>query len=175
MFGDDSVNLIFGHFNVCNLFLSGQNNLNNRLVLADADTTCLGYLYVGNGYTYHIEAEMDAYGRRNAFMITSETDNANVESLIKEVYKELRRLVDEPIPEAEVELVRNYILGELCREYEERFAKSEVFINAWLSGESFESVNKYLETVRGVAVADLQRVAKEVLDRNEMIEIVVGE
>ena len=71
--------------------------------------------------------------------------------------------------------MRNYILGELCREYEERFAKSEVFINAWLSGESFESVNKYLETVRSVAVADLQRVAKEVLDRNEMIEIVVGE
>jgi len=128
-----------------------------------------------NGYTYHIEAEMDAYGHRNAFMVTSETDNVNVEPLVKEVYKELRRLVDEQIPEAEVELVRNYILGELCREYEERFAKSEVFINAWLSGESFESVNKYLETVRTVTVADLQRVAKDVLDRDEMIEIVVGE
>ena len=55
-----------------------------------------------NGYTYHIEAEMDAYGRRNAFMITSETDNANVESLVKEVYKALRSLVYEPIPEADV-------------------------------------------------------------------------
>ena len=93
----------------------------------------------------------------------------------KEVYKELRRLVDESIPEAEVELVRNYILGELCREYEERFAKSEVFINACLSGESFESVNKYLETVRTVIAADLQRVAKDVFDRKDMIEIVVGE
>lgn len=128
-----------------------------------------------NGYTYHIEAEMDAYGQRNAFMITSETDNANVELLVKEVYKELRRLVNEPIPDSEVKLVRSYVLGELCREYEERFAKSEVFINAWLSGESFESVNKYLETVRTVTAADLQRVAKEVLDRDEMIEIVVGE
>ena len=58
---------------------------------------------------------------------------------------------------------------------EERFAKSEVFINAWLSGESFESVNKYLETVRTVTAADLQRVAKDIFDREDMIEIVVGE
>ena len=128
-----------------------------------------------NGYTYHIEAEVDAYGVRNAFMITSETDHDNVEPLVKEVYKEIRRLVDEPIPDSEVELVRSYIMGELCREYEERFAKSEVFINAWLSGESFESVNRYLETVRTVTSADLHRVAKAFLDRDNIIEIVVGQ
>ena len=127
-----------------------------------------------NGYTYHIEAEVDAYGSRTAFMVTSETDHANVEPLIDEVYKEIRRLVNEPIPESEVELVRSYILGELCREYEERFAKSEVFVNSWLSGESFDSVNDYLKTVRTVTSADLQRVAKAVFERDGMIEIVVG-
>ena len=107
-------------------------------------------------------------------MVTSETDHANVEPLIDEVYKEIRRLVNEPIPESEVELVRSYILGELCREYEERFAKSEVFVNSWLSGESFDSVNDYLKTVRTVTSADLQRVAKAVFERDGMIEIVVG-
>ena len=28
-----------------------------------------------NGYTYHIQAELDAYGKKNAFMITTETTN----------------------------------------------------------------------------------------------------
>ena len=127
-----------------------------------------------NGYTYHIDAEIDAYGHRNAFMITSETDHDNVEPLIREVYREIRRLVEEPVPAGEVELVRNYILGELCREYEERFAKSEVFVNAWLSGESFASVNAYLETVRSVTSEDLYRVARTHLKDRDMIEIVVG-
>ena len=39
-----------------------------------------------NGYTYHISAEVDAYGKRNAFMISSETANEYVELCIKEIY-----------------------------------------------------------------------------------------
>ena len=128
-----------------------------------------------NGYTYHISAEVDAYGRRNAFMISSETANEYVEPCIKEIYKEIERLCNEPIPESEVEHVRNYILGEMCRECEGLTAKSEVFVNAWLSGESFASVNEYLEVVKSVTAAELNRVAKEYLKPCEMIEIVVGD
>ena len=128
-----------------------------------------------NGYTYHISAEVDAYGKRNAFMISSETANEYVEPCIKEIYKELERLCNEPITDSEVEHVRNYILGEMCRECEGLTAKSEVFVNAWLSGESFASVNEYLEVVKSVTAAELNRVAKEYLKPCEMIEIVVGE
>jgi predicted Zn-dependent peptidase len=91
-----------------------------------------------------------------------------------QVGKELLRLVNEPIPEAEVELVRNYILGELCREYEERFAKSEAFINAWLSGEPFESVNDYIRVVRSVTPAQLAETARRYLGGRQLIEIVAG-
>ena len=127
-----------------------------------------------NGYTYHIAAELDAYGRRNAFMISSECDCQYVDPLIKEVYNEIDRLVNEPIPEEEVELVRNYILGELTREYEGQFAKAEVFINAMLSGEEFESVNDYLQVVRNITAAELEEVARNYLKRDRMIEIIAG-
>ena len=127
-----------------------------------------------NGYTYHISAEVDAYGKRNAFMISSETANEYVELCIKEIYKEINRLRNEPISEGEVEHVRNYILGEMCRECEGLTAKSEVFVNAWLSGESFAAVNDYLEVVKCVTASELNRVAKEYLNPQEMIEIVVG-
>ena len=127
-----------------------------------------------NGYTYHISAEVDAYGKRNAFMISSETANEYVELCIKEIYKELERLCNDSITDSEVEHVRNYILGEMCRECEGMTAKSEVFVNAWLSGESFASVNDYLEAVKTVTAKDLNRVAKEYFDLGNMIEIVVG-
>ena len=103
---------------------------------------------------------------------TGETENVYFLNLVDEA--DLMALTEE-LEDSEVELVRSYILGELCREYEERFAKSEVFINAWLSGESFESVNRYLGTVRTVTSADLHRVAKAFLDRDNIIEIVVGQ
>ena len=128
-----------------------------------------------NGYTYHIEAEIDAYGGRNAFMISTETDNEYVEPLLVEVDKELKRLRDEDIPKEELELVRNYTLGELCREYEGILPKAEVFISLWLSGQPFEAVNEYLDTVCTVSQSELRTLAQEYLQPEQMSQIVVGE
>ena len=50
-----------------------------------------------NGYTYHIEADLSAFGRRNAFSVTSEAANEYVQPLIDEVYNEFRRLQTEPV------------------------------------------------------------------------------
>ena len=127
-----------------------------------------------NGYTYHIAAELDAYGHRNAFMITSEAATEYVEPLLKEVYREMERLVAEPVEESEMELVRNYIMGELCREYEGQSAKSEVFINTWLSGVDFSSVNRYIDEIKSVTPSDLQRLAREYFSKERMIEIIAG-
>ena len=107
-------------------------------------------------------------------MISSETATEYVEPLINEVYKELDRLVAEPVEVAEIELVRNYIMGELCREYEGQSAKSEVFINAWLSGVGFESVNNYLDEIKTVTTADLHRLAREYFKKENIIEIIAG-
>lgn len=128
-----------------------------------------------NGYTYHIWAEVDAYGKYNAFMISSEVANEYVEPCLKEIYKELERLCDEPVTDAEVEHVRNYILGEMCRECEGLTARSEVFVNAWLSGESFTSVNDYLKVVKSVTAEELNMVARKYFQSRKMIEIVVGD
>jgi predicted Zn-dependent peptidase len=127
-----------------------------------------------NGYTYHIAAKVDAYGRRNAFMVSSETANEYVEPLIKEVYNEIGALLEKPVSDNELELVRHYIMGELCREYEGVSAKSEVFINTCLSGESFDSVNQYIKAVSSITSEKLYYVAKKYLSRENMIEIVAG-
>lgn len=127
-----------------------------------------------NGYTYQISAEIDAYGVRNAFMISSETATEYVDSCISEIYHEIDRLVNEPIPQEEVEHVRNYVLGEMCREFEGLTPRSEVFVNTLLSGEGFESVNKYLDVVRNVTADELQYIAQKYFDRERMIEIVAG-
>ena len=127
-----------------------------------------------NGYTYDIISEIDAYGKDNVFVVSSQAATEYVEPLLEELYKEIERLQNEEIPAEEVELVRNYIMGELCREYEGAMAKSEVFVNAWLSGDGFDSVNRYIDAIKLVTPQKLQLVARKYLQRDKMFEIVVG-
>jgi predicted Zn-dependent peptidase len=62
----------------------------------------------------------------------------------------------------------------MCREFEGLAPRSEAFVNAWLSGDDFSSVNDYLEIVRTVTPDELMLVAQKYLDRKKMIEIVAG-
>lgn len=127
-----------------------------------------------NGYTYHIEADISAFGKRNALVVTSETSNEYVAPLVAEVYNEFRRLQNELVSPKEMEKLRNCTLGELCREYEGVIAKADIFINTYLSGEPFESVNKYLNVVRTATPEDFMRMAQAHLSPEKMIEIVAG-
>lgn len=127
-----------------------------------------------NGYTYHIEADVAAFGSRNAFSVTSEAANEYVQPLIDEVYNEFRRLQTEPVGAEEMEKLRNCTLGELCREYEGALAKADVFINTWLSGEPFDGVNSYLNVVRTATSEDFMRLACKYLLPENMVEVVAG-
>ncbi len=127
-----------------------------------------------NGYTYHIESELSTFGKRHVLSITTETANKYVEPLIKEVYNELHRLQNEAVPDEEMQKLRNSTLGELCREYEGPSAKADVFISTWLSGEPFDSVNRYLETIRTTPPEEFMRIARLHLHPEEMIEVIAG-
>jgi predicted Zn-dependent peptidase len=127
-----------------------------------------------NGYTYHIEADLSAFGSRNAFCVTSEAANEYVQPLIDEVYNEFRRLHTEPVSVEEMEKLRNCTLGELCREYEGVLAKADVFINTWLSGEPFDGVNSYLNVVRTATAENFMHLACKYLLPEKMIEVVAG-
>ena len=127
-----------------------------------------------NGFTYHIWAELDTYGDKCAFMISSEMATEYVEPCLAEIYKEIERLKNEPIEVEEIEHGRNYILGEMCREVEGVSARAEVFVNAWLSGEGFEGVNEYLKVVESVTPDELMEVARKYFCNDKMIEVVVG-
>ena len=54
-------------------------------------------------------------------MISTEAANEYIEPLIKEVYHEMDRLCEERVPKEELEMVRNYMLGDMCRSYESAF------------------------------------------------------
>ena len=80
------------------------------------------------GYTYGISAGTMFYPDSGILLISTETDNEYVEPLIREIYHEIDKLHTGTVSEAELSMVRNYMLGEMCRNYESPFSLAD----AWM-------------------------------------------
>ena len=63
------------------------------------------------GYTYGIYAQLVAYSGLSTLVISSQTAVEHTDDLIKEVYNEINKLVNEPIPDEELQMVKRYYTG----------------------------------------------------------------
>ena len=66
------------------------------------------------GYTYGISAGIVSCPGPEMLVINTETANEFVEPLIREVYHEIDCLQNDLVPEEELAMVKNYMLGEMC-------------------------------------------------------------
>ena len=67
------------------------------------------------GYTYGIGAGIVSYPETGILTVSTEAANEYVDSIITEVYREMDKLCNDPVPQEELEMVKNYMLGDLCR------------------------------------------------------------
>ena len=63
------------------------------------------------GYTYGIHSYLQNHLQQTAWMISTDAGKDVSEATIEEVYKEMKKLREEPIDEEELMLVRNYQIG----------------------------------------------------------------
>jgi predicted Zn-dependent peptidase len=126
------------------------------------------------GYTYGIMAGIVNYPGISLLNIGTETGNEYVEPVIAETYREIDRLQQERVGEEELQMVRNYLLGEVCRSYEGPFSLSEAWIYAdtGLLGDDY--FDRTLEAIRGCTAGDIQRLAQAWLPKGGMKEVVAG-
>src|SRR5699024_3006706 len=65
------------------------------------------------GYTYGIFSSLPLFLKGGSLMIQTEAGKEVCEAVVSEVFKEMQRLCEEPVPEDELHLVRNYLIGNL--------------------------------------------------------------
>ena len=126
------------------------------------------------GYTYGISAGIASYPFQGYLAIGTETDNEYVEPCIREVKHEMRRLQDELITEQELTMVKNYMLGEMCRSYEGPFSLSE----AWIFLETAGLENNFFQTLAKrtlcVTTEELRELAIKYFRPDDLVEVVAG-
>ena len=126
------------------------------------------------GYTYGISAGIMFYPDSGLLGISTETDNEYVEPLIQEVYHEIDKLHQELVPMEELTMVRNYMLGEMCRSYESAFSLSDAWIFIATSGLDDLYFSRSLQAVNEVTPQEIQELAQRYLCKETLKEIVSG-
>ena len=126
------------------------------------------------GYTYGISAGVVFYPDSGLLIVSTETDNEYVEPLIQEVYHEIDRLHLDPVSAEELRIVRNYMLGEMCRSYESPFSLSDAWIFIATSGLKDDYFARSLQAVNEITPAEIQDLAQRYLCKETLKEAIAG-
>ena len=89
-----------------------------------------------------------------------------------EVYKEIDRLKQEPVPNDELERVRNYMMGDFIRSIDGAFEISERYRQMASTGVDDRITTHLLDAVATVTPAQLQELAQKYL--TDLVTVVAG-
>lgn len=126
------------------------------------------------GYTYGIGSAVVSYSHAGYFTLSTEVGAEVTRDALKEVYFELDRIQTELIPDSELQLVRNYMLGTFLRSIDGPFALADRFKGIYFHGLGYDYYDRYMETIRSITPRQLRDLANKYLKKDELIELVVG-
>ncbi|MEN9598297.1 MAG: hypothetical protein RL596_608 [Bacteroidota bacterium] len=125
------------------------------------------------GYTYGIHSFIQNHLKETAWMISTEAGRDVCEATIEEVYKEMKRLCDEPIDEAELHLVRNHMIGGILGDLDGPFQLIARWKNYVLNGVDENYFYNSIRNIKTTSAEELQALAQKYFKPEEFYELVV--
>ena len=126
------------------------------------------------GYTYGIGSGVSSLKNAGALYIATEVGSDVCKSAVNEIEKEINILKTELIPEEELALVRNYMLGSLLGSLENVFSHADKFKSLYFAGLDYSYYDRYTETVRNITSEQLLELANKYLKFDEFYKVIVG-
>lgn len=115
------------------------------------------------GYTYHISSDLVTNTSQVFFMVSCEALAGKDEEVIAAVNDEMRRLQEEQVSEEELHMVRSYMTGEICRNYEGAFSLTDAYIFMEHLGLPRKHLEQTIEAIHTTDAAYLQQLAQRYL------------
>lgn len=126
------------------------------------------------GYTYGIGSALVSLEDSGYFFISTEVGTDVCQAAIDEIYKEIKQLINEPVTDDELNLVKNYLAGTLLRSLDGPFALAEKFKAAHTFGFDMNYYNQMLHHIQNIRPQRVQELANLYLQPESLTEIVVG-
>jgi len=126
------------------------------------------------GYTYGIGSGLVSYKNAGYFVITSEVGKNVTQEAIKEVYFEIERLKTELVSDNELEVVRNYMMGNLLRNFDGPFALSDTLKTILEYDFGYDYFETYIKTLKSITPKQIKSIAVNHLEKSSLYEIIAG-
>ena len=128
-----------------------------------------------HGYTYGAFSQFAARRLAGAFVALASVVTAKTDSSLVEFLKELRRIRDEPVPDQELAKAKAYVTLGLPGDFETTGSAAGRFREVLSYGLPLDYYDRYIERIRAVTAADVQRVARQYIDPDHFDIVVVGD
>jgi predicted Zn-dependent peptidase len=126
------------------------------------------------GYTYGIGSSVSYMKNACAFTIATEVGADVTTKTLDEIYYELNRLSEELVSEDELKVVKNYLLGAILKSSDGTFSLAQQFKGVNFQGKDLTYFEKYIKAIAEITTQDVKRVAQKYLQKDSMLEAVVG-
>ncbi len=127
------------------------------------------------GYTYGISSSLVSLGDTGYLAISSEVGKNVCKNAINEVYNEIKILQNELVNKQELDLVKNYMLGQILRSFDGVFPTSDNFISLMINDLDFEYYNRLINKIKTIDSNEINKLAQKYLDKDSFIEVVAGD
>lgn len=161
------------------LFNKKHEDYNDFLVLNTILGDYFGSRLMANiredkGYTYGIGSMVAEYNNIGYFMIATEVGKDLKEATLHEIKFEIERLKTELIPDEELSLIKNYLLGQLLKSADGPYSMMDLYLSAEAQGLDLNFYNKAIEELHSITPQRLQELAIKYLVWEEMTIVSAG-
>ena len=120
------------------------------------------------GYTYGIHSSIDNMLNGNYFYIGTEVGLDVTKPTLKEIYKELKCLREEPAGQEELEKLRNYLLGTILTSMDGPFNISRMVKTLVLEELDATYFQRFIDTIKTIQPEQLQALANQYFQEEDL-------
>ena len=126
------------------------------------------------GYTYGIGSGNASLQQAGYFFIATEVGVDVCAATLIEIEKEVNLLKTELIAEEELQLVKNYLMGNLLGSLENAFSHADKFKNLYFYGLGYDYYERYIQTVKNIQPKELRALANKYWNYEDFYKVIVG-
>lgn len=126
------------------------------------------------GYTYGVYSVLASMRHGSYLQVTTDVGAGVRDAAVQEIYREMKRLREEPVPQDELELVRNYLLGKLQARLDGPFKQSTMLKDLLIYDLNIDYIYRFTDAVNSFKANDIQEFANRYLVEDSMFEVIVG-
>lgn len=125
------------------------------------------------GYTYGIFSGVVNLEESGYLAITTEVERSVTNQAMSEIFIEIAKLKDELVPEEELSMVKNVMIGEIIRILDGPFGIADITIENILSGRGNEYLHSQIRQIRAITAEDLLETARKYMAEDDFVTVIV--